>query len=74
MCVFKVMWQDSVYFCYQYFDTCKMINKAQGCETQKTGSQVQVSLCISEAEKQVQSLKDEVHTNIAHIISWSVCL
>ncbi|XP_008334963.1 transforming acidic coiled-coil-containing protein 1 [Cynoglossus semilaevis] len=56
--------------CSVYFDTCKMINKAQGCETQKTGSQVQVSLCISEAEKQVQSLKDEIVTKELEVSKW----
>ncbi|XP_056275755.1 transforming acidic coiled-coil-containing protein 1-like isoform X2 [Pseudoliparis swirei] len=53
-------------------DSCKLKNKPEGSEMQKTGSQVLDSICISEAEKQavLTLIREEIITKEAVANDW----
>ncbi|KAM4616373.1 transforming acidic coiled-coil-containing protein 1-like isoform 2-T2 [Polymixia lowei] len=58
-----------------YEDPCKLKNnKLGGSETQKTGSQVLDSICISEAEKQavLTLIKEEIITKEVEASDWKI--
>ncbi|KAK2902166.1 transforming acidic coiled-coil-containing protein 1-like isoform X2 [Channa argus] len=58
--------------CSVYVDTCKLKNKTEGSEMQKTGSQVLDSICISEAEKEavLTLIREEVITKELEANDW----
>ncbi|XP_068559465.1 transforming acidic coiled-coil-containing protein 1-like isoform X2 [Cebidichthys violaceus] len=58
--------------CSVFEDPCKLKNKPEGSEMQKTGSQVLDSICISEAEKQavLTLIREEIITKEAVANDW----
>ncbi|XP_068461254.1 transforming acidic coiled-coil-containing protein 1-like isoform X2 [Clinocottus analis] len=58
--------------CSVFEDPCKLKNKPEGSEMQKTGSQVLDSICISEAEKQavLTLIREEIITKEAVASDW----
>ncbi|XP_071755837.1 transforming acidic coiled-coil-containing protein 1-like [Centroberyx gerrardi] len=58
--------------CSMYEDPCKLKNKSEGSEMQKTGSQVLDSICISEAEKQavLTLIREEIITKEVEASDW----
>ncbi|XP_068559463.1 transforming acidic coiled-coil-containing protein 1-like isoform X1 [Cebidichthys violaceus] len=64
--------EDSDCCSVQFEDPCKLKNKPEGSEMQKTGSQVLDSICISEAEKQavLTLIREEIITKEAVANDW----
>ncbi|XP_031712427.1 transforming acidic coiled-coil-containing protein 1-like isoform X3 [Anarrhichthys ocellatus] len=64
--------EDSDCCSVQFEDPCKLKNKPQGSEMQKTGSQVLDSICISEAEKHavLTLIREEIITKEAVANDW----
>ncbi|KAF7200173.1 transforming acidic coiled-coil-containing protein 1 isoform X3 [Nothobranchius furzeri] len=58
--------------CSVYEDMCKLKSPSGGSETQKTGSQVLDSICISEAEKRavLSLIREEVITKEVEVSDW----
>ncbi|XP_074494205.1 transforming acidic coiled-coil-containing protein 1-like isoform X2 [Sebastes fasciatus] len=58
--------------CSVFEDPCKLKNKSEGSEMQKTGSQVLDSICISEAEKQavLTLIREEIITKETVANDW----
>ncbi|XP_078106736.1 transforming acidic coiled-coil-containing protein 1-like isoform X2 [Sander vitreus] len=58
--------------CSLFEDPCKLKNKSEGSEMQKTGSQVLDSICISEAEKQavLTLIREEIITKETEANDW----
>lgn len=56
----------------QYENSCKLKNKSEGSEMEKTGSQVLDSICISEAEKQavLALIREEIITKEVEANEW----
>lgn len=64
--------EDSDCCSVQFEDPCKLKNKSEGSEMQKTGSQVLDSICISEAEKQavLTLIREEIITKETVANDW----
>uniref|UniRef100_A0A8D0AI42 Transforming acidic coiled-coil-containing protein C-terminal domain-containing protein n=1 Tax=Sander lucioperca TaxID=283035 RepID=A0A8D0AI42_SANLU len=60
------------FYLQQFEDPCKLKNKSEGSEMQKTGSQVLDSICISEAEKQavLTLIREEIITKETEANDW----
>ncbi|XP_047448011.1 transforming acidic coiled-coil-containing protein 1-like isoform X2 [Mugil cephalus] len=71
-CLVTSKTEDSDCCSVAYEDTCKLKNKPEGSEMQKTGSQVLDSICISEAEKQavLTLIREEIITKEAEASEW----